>query len=86
MPASRAGRSAAPITDRQPRPALPRHPVRGSVLSDDGLESRDQLVDVYVLLFEPAVSAPLLLHTFLYAAIACALFSARRQFARRRVP
>ncbi|HEY7374071.1 MAG TPA: hypothetical protein VIF57_18060 [Polyangia bacterium] len=41
------------------------------------------LLDVYVLLFEPAANGLLLLHTFLYATIAGALYSARRQFARR---
>lgn len=41
------------------------------------------LVDVYVLLFEPASQGLLLLHTFLYTTIAGGLYSARRQFSRR---
>jgi hypothetical protein len=41
------------------------------------------LLDVYVLLFEPASNGLLLLPTFLYATIAAALYSARRQFPRR---
>ena len=41
------------------------------------------LLDVYVLLFEPAANGLLLLHTFLYGTIAAALYSARRQFPRR---
>jgi hypothetical protein len=41
------------------------------------------LLDVYVLLFEPASNGLLLLHTFLYMMIAAGLYSARRQFPRR---
>jgi hypothetical protein len=38
------------------------------------------LLDIYVVLFEPASIGLLLLHTLLYVTIAGALYSARRQF------
>jgi|KBSMisStaDraftv2_1062788.scaffolds.fasta_scaffold146173_2 hypothetical protein len=42
------------------------------------------LLDVFVLLFEPAWTPLVLLHTFLYVTIAGGLYSARRQFPRKR--